>query len=62
MQIGRDNVLSFRSVGDPTLSENPSKVESDDEGGPVLRELWKPSGLLSVGRSRLGFPDCHFDH
>ena len=62
LQIGRNNVLSFRSVGDPKPSENPSKVESDDEGGPVLRELWKPSGLLSVGRSRLGFPDCHFDH
>ena len=28
----------------------------------MLRELWKPRGLLRVGRSRLGFPDCHCDH
>ena len=50
LQIGSDNVLNFRSV------------ESSDEGGPVLREHWKPRGLLSVGRSRLGFPDCDIDH
>lgn len=62
LQVGRDNVLSFRSVDDPTSSENLSYVKSGDEGGPVLRELWKPHGLLSVGRSRLGFPDCQFDH
>ena len=62
LQIGRNNVLTFRSVDNPTTSENPSKVESGDEGGPVLREHWKPSGLLSVGRSRLGFPDCDTDH
>ena len=130
LQIGRDNLLNFRSVDDPILSENPSKVKSGDEGGPVLRELsesvsaasgeeerassgsgnaivinvvnpcimqigsdnvlnfspvenstpsrdfsnitgdnqpvlrehWKPRGVLSVGRSRLGFPDCDNDH
>ena len=62
MQIGKDNVLTFRSVDDQIPSENPSKVKSSDEGGPVLRELCKPRGLLSVGRSRLGFPDCHYDH
>ena len=46
-----------------TPSDNPSKVESScNEGGPVLREHWKPCGLLSVGRSRLGFPDCDNDH
>lgn len=43
LQIGRDNVLSFRSVDDPTSSETSSEVKSDDEGGPALRELWKPS-------------------
>ena len=47
---------------DSTPSDNPSKVESGSEGGPVLREHWKPCGLLSVGRSRLGFPDCDNDH
>ena len=62
VQIGRDNILNFRSVDDPIPSENPSKVTSGDENGPVLRELCKPRGLLSVGRSRLGFPDCHYDH
>jgi len=63
LQIGRDNVLNFRTVDDPILSsKDPSKVTSGDEGGPVLRELLRPRGLLSVGRSRLGFPDCHYDH
>ena len=58
----RDNFLYSRSVADPTPTENPSKIESGDEGGPVLREHWKPRELLSVGRSRLGFPDCDNDH
>ena len=62
VQIGTNNVLNFRSVHDSTPSENPSKAESSDEGIPVLREHWKPRGLLSVGRSRLGFPDCDSDH
>ena len=63
LQIGRDNVLYSRSaVDDPNPSENTSKVKSGDEGGPVLREHWKPRELLSVGRSRLGFPDCDKDH
>ena len=63
LQIGRDNILNLRSVHDnSTPSDNPSKVESGSEGGPVLREHWKPCGLLSVGRSRLGFPDCDNDH
>ena len=57
MQIGRDNFLNFRSVDDPIPSENPC-----GEGGPVLRELLRPRGLLRVGRSRLGFPDCRYDH
>ena len=47
---------------DLTPSGIPSKAESSNEHGPVLREHWKPSGLLSVGRSRLGFPDCDKDH
>ena len=62
LQIGRNNILNFRSVDSPTPSENPSKIESGDEGSPVLREHWKPRGLLRVGRSRLGFPDCEHDH
>ena len=63
LQIGGDNILNLRSVhDDSTPSDNPSKVESGSEGGPVLRENWKPRGLLSVGRSRLGFPDCDNDH
>ena len=62
LQIGRDNILNFRSVHDSTPSDNPSKVERSNEGDPVLREHWKPCGLLSVGRSRLGFPDCDNDH
>ena len=55
---GSDNFFVPRSVDDLIPSEYPNKVKS----GPVLREHWKPSGLLSVGRSRLGFPDCHYDH
>ena len=62
LQIGTDNVLSFKSVDDPIPSENPNKVESGDEDRPVLREHWKPRELVSVGRSRLGFPDCDNDH
>ena len=62
LQIGRDNVLNFKSVHDSNPSENPSEAESSEEGSPVLRELWKPRGRLSVGRSRLGFPDCDNDH
>ena len=63
LQIGRDNALNVRSVDDRSPSENRSEVESGDEcHGPVLREHWKPRGLLSVGRSRLGFPDCDNDH
>ena len=44
LQIGRDNVLNFKSVHDSTPSENPSEAESSEEGGPVLREHWKPRG------------------
>ena len=62
LQIGRNNVLNVRSKHDSTPSESLSKVESSDECCPVLREHWKPRGLLSVGRSRLGFPDCVNDH
>ena len=60
LQIGRDNILNLKSVPDDTTpSDNLSKVESSNEGGPVLREHWKPCGRLSVGRSRL---DCDNDH
>ena len=62
LQIGRDNVLNFKSVHDSTPPENPSEAESSDEGGPALRENWKLRGRLSVGQSRLGFPDCDNDH
>ena len=61
MQIGNDNVLNFRPANDSMLSGDSSKIKSDNESQPVLREHWKPRGLLSVGRSRSGFPDRH-DH
>jgi len=61
MQIGNDNVLKFRPVNDSMLSGDSSTIKSDNEGQPVLSEHWKPRGLLSVGRSRSGFPDRH-DH
>ena len=61
MQIGNDNVLNFRPVNDSTLSGDSTTIKNDSEGQPVLREHWKPRGLLSVGRSRSGFPDRH-DH
>jgi len=58
----RDNFLNPRSADDPIHSESPRNVKSGDENGPVLREHWKPRQRLSVGRSRLGFPDCEKDH
>lgn len=58
VQIGRENVLNFRSMDDPLTYDNLS----GDEDGPVLREHWTPHECLSVGRSRYGFPDCHDDH
>ena len=61
MQIGKNNVLNFRPVNESILSGDSSTMKSDNEGQPVLREHWKPRGLLSVGRSRSGFPDRH-DH
>ena len=61
MQIGNDNVLNFRHINDSTFSGDSSKIKRDNEGQPVLREHWKPRGLLGVGRSRSGFPDRH-DH
>jgi len=57
LQIVRNNLLNFRSVDVPIPSENPDKVESSVEGGPVLRESWKKHGLLSIDRNRLGFPE-----
>ena len=62
MQIGSNNVLYFSPVNESTPSGDSSKIKGDNEGQPVLREHWKPGGLLSVGRSRQGFPDCHYDH
>ena len=61
-QSVRDDFLNSRSSDGPIHSENPSSVTSGDANAPMLREHWKPSGLLSVGRSRLGFPDCDKDH
>ena len=58
----RDDFLSSRSSDGPVHPESPSRVKSSDATAPVLREHWKPCGLLSVGRSRLGFPDCDNDH
>ena len=57
MQIGNDNVLNFRPVNDSMLPGDSSKIKSENQGQPVLREHWIPSGLLGVGRSRSGFPD-----
>lgn len=57
LQIGGDNLLKFRSVDDVVPSVNPSKIKNSDEGGAALRELCKPHGLLSGGRSRLRLPD-----
>ena len=58
----RDDFLSSRSSDAPVHPESPNRVKSGDANAPVLREHWKPCGLLSVGRSRLGFPDCDNDH
>ena len=58
MQIGRQNDISFGSV-DKT---SDSKVNESDESGSVLTGFWRPTGKLSVGRSRSGFPDCKYDH
>ena len=58
MQVGRQNDISFGSE-DQTFD---SKADGSDESGPVLREYWRPTGKLSVGRSRSGFPDCKYDH
>ena len=58
MQIGRQNDISFGSVD----NTSDSKVNESDESGPVLTEYWIPGGKLSVGRSKIGFPDCKYDH
>ena len=58
MQVGRQNNISFGSE-DQTFD---SKADGSDESGPVLTEYWRPTGKLSVGRSRSGFPDCKYDH
>ena len=58
MQVGRQNNISFGSE-DQTFD---SKAEGSDESGPVLTEYWRPTGKLSVGRTRSGFPDCKYDH
>ena len=58
MQVGRQNDISFGSE-DQTFD---SKADGSDESGPVLTEYWRPTGKLSVGRSRSGFPDCKYDH
>ena len=62
MQISSDNVPNVSPVDNSTQSGDSSEIKSDNDGQPVLREHWKPLGLLSVGRSRLGFPDCDNDH
>ena len=58
MQVGRQNDISFGSE-DQTFD---SKADGSDESGLVLTEYWRPTGKLSVGRSRSGFPDCKYDH
>ena len=57
MQIGRQSEISFGS-GDERISHGTGS----EKGGPVLREHWRPTGRLRVGRSRVGFPDCKCDH
>ena len=42
----RDDFLSSRSSDGPVHPENPSPVKSGDANAPVLREHWKPQGLL----------------
>ena len=59
MQIGRRSDISFGSVDRHTPH---STAKESDKGGPVLREHWRPTGKLNVGRSRTGFPDCEHDH
>jgi len=59
MQIGRQSDISFGSMDVLTCN---NKANDGDECGPVLREHWIPTGKLSVGRSRSGFPDCKCDH
>ena len=59
MQIGRQNDVCF---GSADFQTSGSKTKRSDEGGPILREHWSPTGRLSVGRSRSGFPDCKHDH
>jgi len=54
MQIGEESDLSFGSVD--------NSVNDNGNYGPVLREHWKPEGILNVARSRIGFPDCKHDH
>ena len=58
MQVGIQNDISFGSE-DQTFD---SKADGSNESGPVLTEYWRPTGKLSVGRSRSGFPDCKYDH
>ena len=58
MQVGRQNDISFGSVDKTSDSE----VNESDESVPVLTVCWRPTGKLSVGRSRSGFPDCKYDH
>ena len=59
MQIGRQSDIIFGSLDQHTPH---STVKGSENGGPVLREHWRPTGRLTVGRSRTGFPDCEYDH
>lgn len=59
MQIGTHGGISFGSMDRQT---SQSIAKGSDIGGPVLREWCQPTGKLSVGRSRTGFPDCEHDH
>ena len=60
MQFGKDNGISFGSM--EAIPASLSSTSDRHEDGPVLREHWKPDGILNVGRSRTGFPDCKHDH
>ena len=60
MQIGRENGIFIGSMD--TIPASLSGTDDERENEPTLIEYFKPDGLLRVGRSRCGFPDCKIDH
>ena len=60
VQIGRENDIFIGSMD--TIPASLSGTDDEGENEPTLKEYFKPDGLLRVGRSRCGFPDCNYDH